>query len=255
MYIRPVHAELDIPTLHDFIRANPLGLFTTAIPSAQYSTLQTTHLPFVLDPPSTETPDGSFGVLRGHIARANPQTKAILAALASSTTPSSELTDEVLILFQSPVHSYVTPKFYTETKPDTGKVVPTWNYSAVQVYGKVKVYHENNDATSAFLQTQVEDLTDLQEQTMGGKWKVGDAPKRYTDLLKKGIVGLEIKIEKIEGRFKMSQESTDGDWKGVVEGFRGLETENGKQMSEVVESLGKKRQLGEGDVGAVKPVA
>ncbi|WRT69899.1 uncharacterized protein IL334_006890 [Kwoniella shivajii] len=246
MYIRPVHAELDVPTLHQFIRENPLGLFTTAIPHSKNATLQTTHIPFVLDAPSEEDVE-SKGVLRAHMARANPQTKSIIDSLTSSG--SSELEEEVLILFNAPVHSYVTPKFYVETKPKDSKVVPTWNYAAVQVYGKASVYYKNDTNTSAFLQQQIEELSEQNERQMSKRrgiegdksWQVSDAPDKYVDLLKKAIIGLEIRIDRIEGRFKLSQESGDGDWMGVVEGYKSLSTEEGDKMATLIESRGTER--------------
>jgi transcriptional regulator len=261
MYIRPIHAELNVPALHSFIRENPLGLFTTAIKHPTIATIQTTHIPWVLDTDDSidwsdadadaaanadpaQRPTGSLGVLRGHIARANPQTKVMIDA--SSHTPSTsgqpiaELSEEVLILFNSPYHSYVSPRYYKETKPDTGKVVPTWNYSAVQVYGRCRIHHSGPQAAS-FLQKQVNDLTNHNEPRSGGSWKVGDAPERYVELLKKGIIGIEITIERIEGRFKMSQESNGGDWTGVRDGFKEMGGELGEAMSARVVEEGKKR--------------
>jgi transcriptional regulator len=129
MYLRPVHTTLDLPTLHSFIRSNPLGIFTTAIKSPNYPLLQSSHIPFVLDVPE-EPSSTSPGVLRGHLARANPQTKALIEAVTKSREGKEEgeglngvLEEEVMLLFNGPVHHYVTPKFYTETKPSTGKVV------------------------------------------------------------------------------------------------------------------------------------
>ncbi|WWC92612.1 uncharacterized protein L201_007571 [Kwoniella dendrophila CBS 6074] len=250
MYIRPVHAELNIPVLHQFIRENPLGLFTTSIPHSKNATLQTTHIPFVLDSPLNEDDEQDKGILRGHMARANPQTKSIIDQLNESGE--SELNEEVLILFNSPVHSYVTPKFYVDTKPKDGKVVPTWNYSAVQVYGKAKIYYKNNEESSFFLQNQIETLSnqnEIQLETKRGKenekkfWKVSDAPTKYVDLLKKAIIGLEIKIDRIEGRFKLSQESGDDDWLGVVDGYKSLNTEEGDKLAEVIEDRGKNREI------------
>jgi transcriptional regulator len=243
MYIRAVHAELDVPTLQAFIHQNPLGILTTAIPYPDLSTIQSSHIPWVLD----RTENGSPGRLRGHIARANPQTKALIHAVSadsSSTTGTGTLKEEVLILFQAPVHAYVTPQFYTTTKPDTGKVVPTWNYAAVQVYGTATIYH-SGPAASEYLQSQIEALTEQQERLAGheeGKaWKVDDAPDKYMDVMKKAIVGIEVEIKRIEGRFKLSQESNDGDWKGVVDGFRALGTREGEVMAGMVEERGKER--------------
>jgi transcriptional regulator len=208
MYIRPVHAELDVPTLHAFVQKYSLGLLTTSIQHPEHATLQTTHIPFVLD-----RDIGEKGTLRGHMARANPQTKAIIAVVQGAKVSAKseessdadakdkhkvtnddgipELADEVLILFNAPVHHYVTPKFYVETKPSTHKTVPTWNYAAVQVYGRAKIYHLNDDQTSAFLQTQIEDLSQQHEERQNPEkpWKVGEAPESYVSALKKAIIG------------------------------------------------------------------
>ena len=237
MYIRPVHAELDVHTLEAFVRAHPLGQFTTSIKHPKFDTLQSTHIPFVLDASAPNTP----GKLRGHMARANPQAKAIIDAAKEGGE--DVLADDVLILFNAPVHHYVPPRFYVETKPDTGKTVPTWNYAAVQVYGRLRPHYANTPETSAFLQKQVEDLSNFHEKENGGEWTVQEAPERYVELLKKGIIGLEIEVKRIEGRFKLSQEDTDGDWKGVVEGFRNLGTEKGKQIAEMIEERGKGRDV------------
>lgn len=237
MHLRPHHAELDVGVLQDFVQTYPLGQLTTAIKSAHGPTIQTSHMPFVLDAGT----GGSPGKLRAHMARANSQAKALREAAAAA--PNATLEEEVLILFNAPVHSYVTPNFYTATKPDTGKVVPTWNYAAVQVYGRIKVLAENDAAAGAFLAQQLDDLTDMMEgkQSHDNKWKVSDAPEKYTDLLKKAIIGLEISIDRIEGRFKLSQEMADGDWSGVVKGFADLGTPEGLQMSKMVEERGKSR--------------
>lgn len=294
MYIRPVHAELDVPTLQAFIQQYPLGLLTTSIAHPDHAKLQTTHIPFVIDIP--DVPEGvepeaaqassSLGVLRGHIARANPQYKAMAASLrtapapsasessasgslvsrlfglssnessrAESTSPSSERTisdpleleDEVLVLFNLPTHSYVTPKFYTFTKPATGKVVPTWDYAAVQVYGRLRLHYENTPETSAFLQQQVEDLTDQRERAVNGEkaWRVNESPVEYVEALKKSIAGLEIQITRIEGRFKLSQESPDGDWEGVVQGFRAMGTDEGRVLADLIEARGQHRLVGQ----------
>ena len=231
MYIRPVHAELDTAILYPFVRSFPLGLMTTSLKHPSIATLQTTHIPFVLD-----TPPSGPAKLRAHMARANPQAKAILDSLNDE----NGLTDEVLVLFQAPVNHYVTPKFYTATKPDTGKVVPTWNYAAVQVYGKMKVFDKGSEG-ALFLQNQIEDLSEQNERAQGHQrpWKVGDAPEKYIEILKKAIIGMEIEITRIEGRWKMSQELGEGDWQGTVDGFRSLGTEVGTKMAEIIEQRGK----------------
>ncbi|CAH0027286.1 unnamed protein product [Clonostachys rhizophaga] len=248
MYIRAIHAEENVRVLRRLIRENPLGLFTTTIasPSGSYHFVQTSHIPFILDV-DDEASETELGTLRGHLARANPQSKAIIeeATTNPTTIETKVLEREVLVIFQSPVHHYIPPRFLVETKPKTQKVVPTWNYAAVQVYGKARVYVDaKSEETSAYLNSQIDALTKHMEVDLMGHdgkgdnhepWKVSDAPERYTDLMKKAIIGVEIKIESMEGKFKMSQEEPAGDRKGVIEGFRELGTDRARQMADLVE--------------------
>ncbi|PKX97683.1 FMN-binding negative transcriptional regulator [Aspergillus novofumigatus IBT 16806] len=230
MYLRAVHAETHIPLLQQFIRDNPLGILTTATKSLKYPLLQSSHIPFVLDIPDSPTDnadsDPAPGTLRGHIAKQNPQAKALMEALAQhqSQTQSTtlELPDEVLILFNGPHHHYV---------------VPTWNYSAVQAYGKIRVYCDSKaEETGAFLSRQVNDLsrhaeTAIMGYTGGerpGPWEVSNAPEPYVELLKKNIIGVEVRIERLQGKFKMR----------VVEGFEKLGTEVGMGIAKTVKERG-----------------
>ncbi len=256
MYLRSDHADADTATLRKLIRENPLGIITTALPSDNFPLLQCSHIPFLLDI-QDETSETETGVLRGHMARANPHSKALAeAAQAAAAAGSSDgyLEQEVLVLFNFPAHHYVTPQFYTETKPDTGKVVPTWNYAAAQVYGKIRVHHDSkSDEAGRFLGQQIADLSDMSERSiMGytggegkGAWKVTDAPEKYVALLKKAIIGIEIRVDRLEGKFKMSQEMSEGDRAGVAAGFRALGSELGTKMAETVDErseLKKARQ-------------
>ncbi|KAJ5787315.1 hypothetical protein N7457_002305 [Penicillium paradoxum] len=199
MHLRPDHAVRDLPTLHAFIKQHPLGVLTTSLPSKDHQTLQCSHIPWVLDSETaldTELADQAkeadnessaapsypqMGVLRGHIARQNPQSKAMVESAESTKpvripgafpTPTSEepppagytLPDEVLIVFTSPVDHYITPNFYTESKRATGRVAPTWNYAAVQVYGRATIYHTRTEQTEQFLRQQLGDLARLGEE-------------------------------------------------------------------------------------------
>ncbi|KAH6981538.1 putative FMN-binding domain-containing protein [Ilyonectria sp. MPI-CAGE-AT-0026] len=246
MYIRAAHAETDLRVLRRLVRQNPLGLFTTAISSHSFPFLQSSHIPFVLDVEDEES-DTELGRLRGHLARQNPQSKAIIEKTNCPKSPSlstNVLEHDVLVIFTAPEHHYVTPKFYTETKPATGKVVPTWNYSAVQIYGRAKVYVDPKSATTfSFLQQQIHDLSEYSETTiMGydgqgdkpGPWKVSDAPPNFVGLLSKAIIGVEIEIQAMEGKFKMSQEMGRGDSDGVIRGFQSLGTDAGRQIADTV---------------------
>ncbi|KAF2654997.1 negative transcriptional regulator [Lophiostoma macrostomum CBS 122681] len=250
MYLRAVHAEHNIATLHQFIKTNPLGIFTTALESKSFPFIQSSHIPWVLDV-DTSRDETHLGVLRGHQARANPQVKAMIEHLKSGTGDESDsrsdrqiISRDVMVLFNGPAHHYVTPKFYRETKPATGKVVPTWNYSAVQVYGRATIFHDSKASlTNAFLDRQIRDLSQQSEvDIMGHKdkpWEVDDAPTSYVELLRKAIIGIEIEITDIGGKFKMSQELSAGDQEGVVEGFEALGTDAGAEIAKTVREKGK----------------
>lgn len=256
MYIRSPHAELRVPVLHQFLRDNSLGILTTALTSSKYPLLQSTHVPWVLDVPENPA-ESDLGVLRGHIARANPQAKAMIDATESDSKlrdgQPGQLSEEVLILFNGPADHYVTPKFYTETKPSTGKVVPTWNYSAVQVYGTATVYFDTaSEHTKQFLSKQIVDLSQQAEVDIMGytgvngasePWLVSDAPPKYIDLLQKAIIGIEVKITRIEGKFKMSQEMPEGDREGVVNGFRSLSTDAAQEVARTVKERGEMKNV------------
>ncbi|KAL1608094.1 hypothetical protein SLS60_003033 [Paraconiothyrium brasiliense] len=250
MYLRDVHAEKHIPTLYQFIKENPLGLLITALDSKTFQFLQSSHIPWVLDTPED---DKTKGTLRGHIARANPQAKSFTEVAKearegqNNADGSHSLTRDVLVTFNGPAHHYVTPKFYTETKPASGKVVPTWNYSAVQVYGRATIFYDTKaESTHTFLNKQIRDLTNHNEvQIMSNKekpWVVEDAPEPYVEILKKAILGIQIEISDIGGKWKMSQEMPEGDQQGVINGFAKLDTDLGKEISETVKARCTKKE-------------
>lgn len=230
MYLRAVHAENDIAALQSFIKENSLGILTTALASSKYPLLQCTHIPWVYDTKE----DGRLGVLRGHLARNNPHAKAMIEVTEDSSSPI--LRDEVMVLFNAPLHSYVTPQFYVESKPADGKVVPTWNYAAAQIYGRASIYLKDSE----FILQQVNDLTDQEEAREGKafKWKVNDAPEKYIQALSKAIIGIEIEVTRLEGKYKMSQEMGTKDRKGVIDGFEAKQTDLGRAMAKTVKERG-----------------
>ncbi|KAI9690659.1 MAG: hypothetical protein M1820_009939 [Bogoriella megaspora] len=250
MYLRGVHTDGAIPVLQQLIRSNPLGILTTSISSKSYPKILSSHIPFILD-----IPDGAgeneLGVLRGHLARMNPQSKTMIDEIQSRTLTDTAqcLEEEVLVLFTAATHHYVTPKFYKESKPSTGKVVPTWNYASAQVYGRAKIYHNaKSDETAAFLSKQIDDLSQHAETSImdylgtdgrPGMWRVSDAPERYIELLQKSIIGIEIEIDRLEGKFKMSQELSQGDRSGVIQGFEELGSDVGVKMAQIVKERGE----------------
>lgn len=132
--------------------------------------------------------------LVGHVARANPIWKR---------------TGAVFVAF-TPLDGYISPSWYP-SKLDHGKVVPTWNYLAVHVHGTLKAHHDRG-----WLSELVSDLTDLHESRVGSDWKVSDAPSSFIDAQLQAIVGVEILIERIEGKAKLSQNRPDPDVAGVI---------------------------------------
>ena len=193
MYQPPPFREDRIEVLHDLIRTHPLGLLITAGSGG----LLANPLPFLID----ERP-GPRGRLRAHLARPNPQVDDLAVA------------DTCLIVFQGPQH-YITPSWYA-TKRETGKVVPTWNYVTVQVRGRPALV---DDAT--WLRQLLDDLTDRHERARSQPWSVADAPARFVAGQIKGIVGLDIPIDRIDGKWKVSQNRPAADRQGVAAGLRG----------------------------------
>lgn len=193
MYQPPHFIETDRETLHALIRAHPLGLLISATSDGPVAD----PVPMLLD-----ADIGEHGRLRAHVARANPHWKLIAA---QPETP-------VLVVFQG-ANSYITPSWY-ETKRETGKVVPTWNYATVQVKGRARVMDD-----TSWLGEQIRDLTASHEAPRSEPWAVEDAPERYIEVQLRGIVGIEIDILEITGKWKVSQNRPEADRIGVAEGL------------------------------------
>lgn len=194
MYIPASFREDNLGDLHGLIRAHPLGLLVT--PGDEGNGLEASPIPFLLYPD-----EGQFGVLRAHMAKANPHWK-VLSGLA-----------ECLVVFQGAA-GYVTPSWYP-SKAETYKAVPTWNYAMVQVRGRPSVTEDG-----AWLRRQLDDLTSFHERPRPEPWSVGDAPAEYIANQMKAIIGIEIPIGRIDGKWKMSQNKDDADRAGVVAGLR-----------------------------------
>lgn len=194
MYQPPHFREDRIEVQHGLIRAHPLGLLITAGPNG----LMANPIPFLIDAHASEK-----GTLRGHLARANNQVSELEAA------------DECLIVFQGP-HEYVTPSWYA-TKRETGKVVPTWNYVTVHIWGRPRLIDD-----AAWLLQQIDDLTNSREQVRREPWQVNDAPEAFVASQIKGIIGVEIPVSRSEGKWKVSQNRPEADRAGVVAGLREL---------------------------------
>lgn len=193
MYVPNSFAEHDLPTLFAFMEAHSLA---TLVTSSATHDLFATHLPLVLDRSS-----GPMGTLVGHVARANPHSRHVTEAAA-----------EALVIFTGP-DAYITPEWYV-TKQETGRVVPTWNYVAVHVYGVLRLRDERE-----FLRAHLETLTRRHESDRTTSWRVSDAPADYIDQQLKAIIGIELTIARIEGKWKMSQNRPAADIDGVIQGL------------------------------------
>jgi transcriptional regulator len=208
MYQPPHFREDDLGVQHALIRAHPLGLLITSGASG----LIANSVPFHLDAEAAER-----GVLRLHLARANGQWRDIAAGAS------------VLAVFQG-ANSYITPSWY-QTKAETGKVVPTWNYAVVQARGPARVVED-----AGWLLSQINAITGKHEGQRDRPWSVGDAPDDFIRAQLKGIIGVEIEIAEIEGKWKVSQNRPIADREGVARGLGEMAEQD--EMQELVRRYG-----------------
>ena len=188
----PTHFREDRPERLDaFVAAHPLGALVVATPDG----LEANHIPILLNRDAA-----GHGVQCGHVARANE-----LWRRAADGTPA-------LVVFGG-AQCYVTPSWYP-SKRTTGEVVPTWNYAVVHAHGPIRFIHERD-----WLLKFVSTLTDLNEKPRAAPWHVTDAPAAYVERMLRAIVGFEIAIERLEGKFKASQNRTAEDRAGVAAGL------------------------------------
>ncbi len=206
MYEPPLHREDDLARQHALIEARRLGLLISHGPQG----LIANAVPFLLDPAASK-----LGTLQTHVARANPQWRDLAASA------------ETLVVFQGPDH-YVSPSWYP-SKQETHKVVPTWNYVMVQARGAARVI-ENDE----WLERQIAALTAKQEASREAPWAVRDAPPDFIALQRKAVVGIEIEIADIRGKWKTSQNRSAADRAGVVEGLEAIGDEAAEAMARLV---------------------
>jgi transcriptional regulator len=197
MYTPKAFEENRADALHGLILAYPFATLVTHAAAG----LAANHLPFEL----TE------GVLHGHVARGNE-----LAQLDGA---------EVLLIFHGP-DGYISPNWYP-SKHETGREVPTWNYAVVHVHGRLRVIDD-----AAWLRRLLETLTDHHEATQPKPWKVDDAPEDHIAKSLRAIVGLEVTIERIEGKFKLSQNHPTRNRAGVIAGLRQRDGDGDAELAE-----------------------
>jgi transcriptional regulator len=205
MYNPRYFAESRTAVMHALIDAHPLG----ALVRAGSDGLDADHIPFEIAPASADAP---FGVLRAHVARANPVCREDGA--------------QAMVLFQGP-SAYITPDLY-EQKIENGKVVPTWDYAVVHAHGKMRTIDD-----PAWLLALVERLTNRHEAARAQPWKVSDAPRDYIDAMLKAIVGIEIVIERLDGKWKISQNRSEADQARVADG---LAAEDQQELARMIQA-------------------
>lgn len=188
MYLPPHFAVTDSETLHQLIRAYPLGALITHGEGG----LDANHLPFEFD-----AGEGEHGVLRAHVARNNPLWQEVKDG------------DEVLVIFKA-ADGYISPNWYPG-KQAHHKQVPTWNYSVVHAHGRIRV---RDDAR--FVRRLLANLTRRHEAGEPAPWKMADAPRDYLEAMVQAVVGIEIEVIRLVGKFKLGQNKDESDRQGAV---------------------------------------
>ena len=194
MYLPSAFEERRPDVLQALIASHPLGLLVTQSADGE---LSANSIPFMLE----ADPAGGPGILRAHVARANPVWRE------------ARTDRDALVVFQG-AQAYVSPSFYP-TKAETGKVVPTWNYVMVQARGPLRTVEE-----APWLHALVTRLTERHEADRPQPWAVGDAPADYVATMLRAIVGIELPLVALVGKWKVSQNRNDADRAGVAEGLR-----------------------------------
>ena len=205
MYVPKHFEETRIDLLHALIREHPLGTLVTTTSAG----LEANHIPFEI------SGEGGFGTLRGHVARANPVWK--------DASPDHD----ALVLFGGP-QAYISPAWYA-TKREGGKVVPTWNYAVVHVHGRLRTIDD-----AGWLRALVTRLTDRHEAARDDRWRVTDAPEEFVAQMLRAIVGVEIAITRIVGKWKVSQNRPERDRAGAAEGLLREGDEAARAMAALV---------------------
>ncbi|MGD0437806.1 MAG: FMN-binding negative transcriptional regulator [Bryobacteraceae bacterium] len=192
MYNPPHFREQRVEVLHELIRRNRLATLVTLGPEG----LVANHIPLILHPDPAP-----LGTLIGHVSRAN-------------TLWRDSRTDvEALAIFQGP-DSYISPSWYPSHQ-ETGRVVPTWNYAVVHAHGPLRIFDD-----VALLERHVRELTSLEEAALPQPWSPDQAPADFLGAMLKGIVGLEIPVARLDGKWKVNQNRLPRDRAGAIRALR-----------------------------------
>ena len=191
MYMPKYHALTDVGAMHTHIDHHPLGAWVCTLDNG----LVANHIPFFLDKSCAP-----FGQLIGHVSRANPVWRQLAEGVTS------------VVMFMGP-QAYITPVWYPGKRAH-GKVVPTWNYVTVHAHGVMRAIEDPD-----WILSMLRRLTDAQESSRHNPWQVTDAPAMYVQQMLRAIVGIELTIDRLEGRLKVSQDEEPADRLGTVEGL------------------------------------
>ncbi|HLW66952.1 MAG TPA: FMN-binding negative transcriptional regulator [Gemmataceae bacterium] len=206
----PAHFEESrLEILHDLMRRHALAMVVTLNREGQ---IVANHVPLLLC--ASPAP---LGTLQGHVARANP------------LWSDSRQDVESLAVFQGP-ESYISPSWYA-TKKETGRVVPTWNYAVVHAYGFLRIMDDAN-----WVKSLVERLTAVHESSLPQPWSASDAPADYIESRLEAIVGIEMVITRLQGKWKMSQNQPGANRAGVIDGLRSLGTPLAAEVADQIRS-------------------
>jgi transcriptional regulator len=210
MYLPKHFAQTDIAELHALIEKNPLATLITHDSDG----LCANHIPVHL---SKETPP--YGLLSGHIPRANP--------LARDITGRETTGLEGLMIFHG-VNAYISPSWYA-SKTAHGKVVPTWNYTAVHARGKIRFIDD-----AEWVLQHLTKFTGKLESSLPNPWSVSDAPSDFIENLLPYLIGFEMTIEMLEGKWKLSQNRSVTDRESVARGLQTVGTAHALAMAEII---------------------
>ncbi len=194
MYVPSLFREEDPQTIAQLIASHPLATLVTLGPEG----LESSPLPLLYDPAPRE--DAPHGTLRGHLARANPQWRQFRPEVPA------------LAMFTGP-NAYITPNWYP-SKMEHGKAVPTWNYAVVEAQGTLTVIDDAD-----YLRPLLAQLTNTHEASQPHPWRIEDAPEDFIAAQLKAVVGIEIAVQKLTGKWKMSQNRSPEDRAGVRAGL------------------------------------
>jgi transcriptional regulator len=203
MYLPTQFEVTDVAIMQQLIRDYPLASVITRYAEE----INANHIPLMMLPEPLP-----FGCLQGHVARSNPLLREV------------QNNPEVLVIFQG-TQSYISPAWYP-SKQDNHQVVPTWNYTAVHAYGSVHLIED-----AQWLKNHLAAMIAQHESIFPEPWKLTDAPADYLEKMLKAIVGIEIHITRLQGKWKVSQNRMPKDQQGVIEG---LQAYGNQEMAELV---------------------